>query len=590
MNPHALSVLEFPRLLDVVAGPGVLRGRGEPSADVRADDRPGVDSGGADPRGRNAGAGRGRSAVDAISDPGGTCSTGSPSGDWRDTRGAGFSRAGGTLLTSSRLTQEALRDARRPVAATAVLASHVGHLVSLRDVEAAIGRTIDQNGDVLDSASPRLRSIRRSLRGAQGELVALLERLMAGLESHQQVPDMSVTVRNGRYVIPVRREARVVVGGIVHDASGTGATVFVEPPAAIEAGNRIRELESDEIIEVERILWELTEQLRPHHAGLYSAFESLIELDALYARARFAVDCHAQPVELCDPGDGFVINAGRHPLLLAQGVRVIPFDLTMLPDERTLLISGPNTGGKTVLLKAVALLSLLTQCGIPVPVAMGSRIAVFDDVFADVGDEQSIEASLSTFSAHVKNLAEILNKADARTLVLIDELGSGTDPVEGAALGGAVLEALTARGTLTVATTHLGTLKELAIENAGVVNASLQFDPVALAPTYRLIKGIPGRSYGISIARRLLLPEDVLVRAEQRLPTGERDANALLANLEARETALEDREREGRSHLRRREGARAPSGGAGAQCGVARARCGAASTAGSTQVSTRGAA
>jgi DNA mismatch repair protein MutS2 len=213
-------------------------------------------------------------------------------------------------------------------------------------------------------------------------------------------------------------------------------------------------------------------------------------------------------------------------------------------NERTLLVSGPNTGGKTVLLKAIGLLSALAQSGIPAPVGPESRIAIFDDAFADVGDEQSIEASLSTFSAHLKNLAEILRLATPDSLVVIDELGSGTDPIEGAALGWAILEELTARGTLTIATTHLGTLKELAGQVPGVVNASLQFDAVALAPTYRLIKGIPGRSYGISIARRLRLPDHVVARAEERLPQHERDVAALIEQLERREEELTTRERE----------------------------------------------
>jgi DNA mismatch repair protein MutS2 len=229
---------------------------------------------------------------------------------------------------------------------------------------------------------------------------------------------------------------------------------------------------------------------------------------------------------------------------VAQGIDVVPFDLEMSPSEKTLLISGPNTGGKTVLLKALGLFSALAQSGIPAPVAEGSRVAIFDNIYADVGDEQSIQASLSTFSAHVRNLAEVLSSATERSLVLIDELGSGTDPIEGAALGGAILEALTARGTLSIATTHLGALKELATQVDGVVNASLQFDPVALAPTYRLTKGVPGRSYGISIARRLNLPADVLKRAEERIPADERRVTALLGELESREKELSATERE----------------------------------------------
>ncbi len=275
-----------------------------------------------------------------------------------------------------------------------------------------------------------------------------------------------------------------------------------------------------------------------------ASLDALVMLDSLYGRARYAIAFECAQAELCQPDEGFALRNGRHPLLLAQGVSVIPFDLEMGSGERTLLVSGPNTGGKTVLLKSIALISALVQSGVPAPVAAGSRVAIFDNLFADIGDEQSIEASLSTFSAHLKNLGEILVAATPQSLVLVDELGSGTDPVEGAALGGAILEELTRRGALTVATTHLGALKELATEVPGVVNASLQFDAVALAPTYRLIKGIPGRSYGISIARRLGLREDVLDRAEERVPQGERDVNRLLADLEAREAELTARERD----------------------------------------------
>jgi DNA mismatch repair protein MutS2 len=422
--------------------------------------------------------------------------------------------------------------------AAAVLAEQIEALVANKSIEDAIERTIDEEGHVRDDASPALRKIRRELKGSQGELVKLLERAMAKLEPHQRVADMSVTVRNGRFVIPVRREAQSAVGGIVHDASATGGTLFVEPPAAVEAGNRIRELQSEEIEEVERILAELTEQLRPHREELTASLEALITLDSLVARARYAIEFRCTPADLTDSTEGFAVVQGRHPLLVAQGIDVVPFDLEMLPGERTLLISGPNTGGKTVLLKALGLFSALVQSGIPAPVAAGSRIAIFDNIYADVGDEQSILASLSTFSAHLKNLVEVLSSATEHSLVLIDELGSGTDPIEGAALGGAILEALTARRTLSVATTHLGALKELATQVDGVVNASLQFDPVALAPTYRLTKGVPGRSYGISIARRLNLPADVLQRAEERIPSDERRVTALLAELEAREKAL----------------------------------------------------
>jgi DNA mismatch repair protein MutS2 len=449
-----------------------------------------------------------------------------------------------TLLRSSRHTQATLREDRRPAVVRAVLAPLLDQLVALPRLEDAIDRVVADDATVKDSASAALRRIRTELRAAQGELVRILERALARLEPHLRVADMSVTVRGGRYVIPVRRDGRSAVGGIVHDSSASGNTLFIEPPAAVEFGNRMRELEADELEEVERILAELTDTVRPHRDELVGSLDALAELDSLYARARFAVAYACGGTTLVSSRDGFAVRVGRHPLLVAQGREVVPFDLEMAAGERTLLVSGPNTGGKTVLLKALGLLSMLAQSGIPAPAAAESRIPVYDDVFADVGDEQSIEASLSTFSAHLKNLAEILVGATDSSLVLIDELGSGTDPIEGAALGWAILETLTARGTMSIATTHLGTLKELASHVSGVVNASLQFDDVALAPTYRLIKGVPGRSYGISIARRLNLPEAVVARAEERLPQQEREMAALIEQLEKKEAELSARDRE----------------------------------------------
>jgi len=444
----------------------------------------------------------------------------------------------GRLLTASRLTKAALSSGDVPAMAVAMLREFRDQLLVDAGAEQAVHKVIAEDGTILDGASSLLRRVRRELRDSEGQLVALLEKIMGRLEAHQRVPDMSVTIRNGRYVIPVRREGRGAVGGLVHDSSHSGATLFVEPPAAIEACNRIRELEADELREIDRLLAELSERLHPLADALIATLDALGTLDALYARARFSIEFSCTPVTWREPGSGIALHDARHPLLQAQGIRVVPFTLTMEPGERTLLVSGPNTGGKTVLLKTIGLLSAMAQSGIPVPVAQASTLVIYDDVFADVGDEQSIEASLSTFSAHLRNIAEILRRATPRSLVLLDELGSGTDPVEGAALGGAVLEVLTRRAATSVATTHLGALKELASEVPGVVNASLQFDAEHLAPTYILIKGIPGRSYGLSIARRLGLPEDVLENAEIRVPKAERDVNRLLATLEAREVTL----------------------------------------------------
>ena len=549
MNPHALAVLEFARVLQLVAS----RATTEAGKRVLLDLLPMSDIPALEVVHAQVAAMRALVQSDAGWTPHPIPDAGQSLGRLRLV-GAALTAAElldiAVLLRSGRLTRSALGSREYPPAALAVLAPYREHLLCDDAAEAAVDRVIGEDGQVRDSASPLLHRLRRELRGAEGEVIALLERIVQHLDARYRVPDVSITVRNGRYVIPVRREGRVAVGGLVHDTSQSGSTLFVEPPAAVEACNRIRELEAEQLREIDRLLLALTDRVRPLREPLASSAAALAELDALYARARFAADFGCGTVRLVPPGSGFRLLRGRHPLLVDQRIDVVPFDLEMHGNEHTLLVSGPNTGGKTVLLKTVGLLSVMAQSGIPVTVAPESVVVVYDDVFADIGDEQSIEASLSTFSAHMKNIAEILRSATSRSLVLLDELGSGTDPLEGAALGGAVLESLTQRHAQTVATTHLGALKELASEMPGIVNASLQFDAEALAPTYLLIKGIPGRSYGISIARRLQLPDDVLQRAEERVPQVERDVNALLARLEERDAALTETEREVRAAQR----------------------------------------
>ncbi|HKS07800.1 MAG TPA: endonuclease MutS2 [Gemmatimonadaceae bacterium] len=541
MNPHALGVLEFSRVVELAAAFATSDAGGE---HVRAllphHDRERLER----EHARVA-------AVSAVCDSeGGWNPAPAPRVDlalqrtrvaearWTPAEAA----AVGVVLTSAASTRRSLEDPRRPAAALAVLAPIVESVVAIPELARAITRAIDDDGAVRDDASPTLKRLRRELRSAEQDIVRILERAIAKLEPHQQVPDASVTVRNGRYVIPVRRDGRATLGGIVHDTSASGGTLFVEPPAAIEASNRMRELEVDATREVDRILLELTDAARPHADSLQSTYDALIELDSLYARARFAKEYRCAPVSFASAGEPLIVNDGRHPLLTARGVPVVAFDLAMTHAERTLLVSGPNTGGKTVLLKALGLFQAMAQSGVPVPAGVGTTLPIVDDIFADVGDEQSIEASLSTFSAHVTNLREVLGSATSDSLVLIDELGSGTDPAEGAALGAAVLESLTSRGARTIATTHLGALKDLPLTVNGVVNASLQFDEQQLAPTYRLLKGIPGRSYGLQIARRLDLPVDVLDRAIARVPEQERAVSALLAELERREAELSARD------------------------------------------------
>ena len=409
-----------------------------------------------------------------------------------------------------------------------------------RELETKLVQSIAPDGSVLDSASKDLARARQQVREARKRVMDRLGAILGGLDATERAPDAAVTVRGGRYVIPIRSTARARVGGIVHDESATRSTVFVEPPEIIELGNELRAAESAELREVLRVLRELTDLLRPQRATIAAAWEMCIAFDDLCARARYAVEVNGFVPEI---GGHLTIRGGRHPLLLGEGRSmlrpyssdlVIPFDLDLHPDEFTILVSGPNTGGKTVLIKAVGLLALLAQSGIVPPIGPHSSLPVFTAVFADIGDRQSIAASLSTFSAHVAVLRSILDGAGPGSLVLLDEIGSGTDPAEGGALAAATLKTLTRRRAITLATTHLGALKQLAAETVGIVNASLQFDAETLTPTYRLLKGVPGRSYGLAIARRLGISSDVLAEAERAVPDAERTLDRLLASVETR--------------------------------------------------------
>jgi DNA mismatch repair protein MutS2 len=445
----------------------------------------------------------------------------------------------GVLLASSRAVR---RDLTRVTESSEVLAPLRDDLIDLEPLERDIGRAVDAEGNVLDAASSDLRQIRGRLRGAHGRVVKRLESYLARLPDRYVVPDASVTLREGRYVIPVRREARREVGGIVHDESQTGATLYVEPPEAIEGMNELRDLEREEHREVRRVLAALSDRLRPERDAIGGALDALADLDALHARARTAVAWRAHVPELSEgSAEGIRLVGARHPLLVERhGLSaVVPFDLDLGPGERAVVVSGPNTGGKSVFLKATGLIAALAQSGVVPPVATGTRLPVFTGFFADIGDEQSIAHSLSTFSAHLKNLADIVRQADGRSLVLVDEMGTGTDPAEGAALARSVLEELVTCGALTIASSHLGALKRLDGVGTGIVNASLQFDSDRMEPTYRLLKGRPGRSYGLAIARRLGFPAQVLDRAEGYRDDDETRLEETLARLEQREREAE---------------------------------------------------
>ena len=408
-----------------------------------------------------------------------------------------------------------------------------------RSIERRLETSFDPDGYLLDAASPGLAAARKEVRAARERLIKRLEALLRATEG-AAAGDSSVTVRNGRYVIPLRRDARQRPGGIVHDESASGGTLFVEPAETIELGNALRAAEAAEDRETLKVLRELTALLRPELEIIREAHAMTVAVDDLVARARYATVVEGEKPLVLEPGSQLAIRNGRHPLLVAG--KVVAFELELVGPERTLLISGPNTGGKTVLLKAVGLISALAQSGVIPPVGPGTRLPVFQRFFADIGDRQSIAASLSTFSAHVQALRRILQEADSASLILLDEIGSGTDPAEGAALAGAALVSLTRRGAITLASTHLGTLKQLAAALPGVVNGSLEFDAASLSPTYRFLKGVPGRSYGLAIARRLGIPADVLNDAEAQIPDAERHLDAVLATLERRERELGDRE------------------------------------------------
>lgn len=410
-----------------------------------------------------------------------------------------------------------------------------------RSIERLLERAIGDDDELLDSASPALAAARREVHGARERLIRRLEAMLRDADPSAVPGGASVTMRSGRYVIPVRRDSRSRPDGIVHDESGSAGTLFVEPTAAIELGNALRSALSAEEREALVVLRDLTNHLRPEREVIAALQSMSVELDTVVARARWANETGGEVPDIVTAASGLQLNAARHPLLLARGIAVIPFDLSLAAEERTLLISGPNTGGKTVLLKTVGLALALSQAGCVPPIGAASVLPVIRRMFVDIGDHQSLATDLSTFSAHVATLRRVLDAADDSTLILLDEIGSGTDPAEGGALAMAVLETLTERRALTLATTHLGALKTLATRVRGVVNGSLHFDAATLSPSYRFTKGIPGRSYGLAIARRLGVDSDVLAAAEALVPDAERELDRLLASVETRRQIL-DRE------------------------------------------------
>lgn len=408
----------------------------------------------------------------------------------------------------------------------------------IREIEA----TIDERGEVPDHASPALAEARDRVRTIQVRLERQLERTLRHAVSEGIAQESLITERDGRYVIPIKAESRGAMPSVVHDVSASGATLFVEPLAVVELGNRLREARREEQREVERILRALCTAIGEEAGAIRAAIRCLSQIDLAQAKARLAAELDAPlPAEddnlnwVGDAEADLILHSARHPLLTGD---VVPISTALGADARCVLITGPNTGGKTVALKTVGLLCLMAQAGLPVPAETGTRIPVFDDIFADIGDEQSIEQSLSTFSAHMTNIVRIIESAGPRTLVLLDELGAGTDPGEGASLARSLLQELLELDSMVVATTHHGELKVFAHATDGIVNASAEFDAVSLQPTYRLLMGTPGRSNALAIAQRLGMPERVLDRARQSAPTETASMEQLLGELQQERDAI----------------------------------------------------
>ena len=421
------------------------------------------------------------------------------------------------------------------------MAEFVGHVAELPDIETDIGRSIGPRGDVLDTASDELGRIRRAIRVAQSRLTDRLNSLLSGGRYASAIQDAIVTMRDGRYVIPVKAEARGQVPGVVHDTSASGQTLFIEPLDVVELNNRLREQQAAEGHEIERILDALSARIGAKAEALSTSVEAVAAVDLAMAKALLAFDMRATRPRLWDgkPGDEhghpthrISLVRARHPLL--DPATVVPTDIHLGEGYRVLLITGPNTGGKTVALKTVGLLTLMAQAGLYLPAEDESVVSVFPAVFADIGDEQSIAQSLSTFSAHMRTVIGMLRHVTADSLVLLDELGAGTDPQEGSALARSLISALLDRGPLVIATTHYSEVKAYAYATPGVENASVEFDVQTLAPTYRLMIGVPGRSNALAIARRLGMPRAIVEGASVYLDPDELRADQLLQDIRKR--------------------------------------------------------
>ncbi|WP_226673302.1 endonuclease MutS2 [Rossellomorea aquimaris] len=410
-----------------------------------------------------------------------------------------------------------------------LLQEKMGTVIPLPQLEQDIRKVVDDNGEILDSASETLRTIRTQLRANEGRIREKLERMIRSSNAQKMLSDAIITIRNDRYVIPVKQEYRGQYGGIIHDQSSSGQTLFIEPEAIVQLNNQLREYRLKEQTEIEKILQELSEKVQEFGEELLLIVNVLSDVDFMFTKAKFGRSIKGSKPTINNERR-VKLNKARHPLLPIE--EAVANDIELGNEFSSIVITGPNTGGKTVTLKTLGLTSLMAQAGLPIPALDGSEVGVFRTIYADIGDEQSIEQSLSTFSSHMVNIVDILKKVDHESLVLFDELGAGTDPQEGAALAISILDEVHGTGARVVATTHYPELKAYGYNREGVVNASVEFNVETLSPTYKLLLGVPGRSNAFDISKRLGLSDGVIQRAKSHIGTDSKEVENMIASLE----------------------------------------------------------
>ena len=431
-----------------------------------------------------------------------------------------------------------------------ILVEQVAHIIPLTNLEHEIKHAIDESGEVLDSASDLLRSLRHQLRANESRIRERLERMIRSSNAAKMLSDAIVTIRNDRFVIPVKQEYRGHYGGIIHDQSSSGQTLFIEPQVIVQLNNQLQDIRVKEQLEIERILTELSAKTAEYESELKVIVDILANLDFIFAKAKYSKKIKASMPIMNDEGR-IALYKARHPLISID--EVVANDIMLGKEYTTIVITGPNTGGKTVTLKTLGLCSLMAQAGLQVPAQDGSELAVFDAVYADIGDEQSIEQSLSTFSSHMVNIVDILDRVDFNSLVLFDELGAGTDPQEGAALAISILDEVHRRGARVIATTHYPELKAYGYNREGVLNASVEFDVETLSPTYKLLLGVPGRSNAFEISKRLGLNDRVIAAARSHVSEDTNQIDKMIASLEESKRAAEREHEEARDFLKQAE-------------------------------------